>query len=138
MSEEPVKAAIHEGAAARRERGDGDPGLAYATVEASLKKKLRHDMASLLELLNEHLDALGGEKLSDRTQLVLGLVSETDPSGNGFRFPGQLPNVHVSVDFTRLAADLDSAYVELAGATDYLDALCDMERDRRAEQESWM
>lgn len=92
--EQQLKQAIYEGAGLRRARGHDDASLEPAAVKGLLERKIRHNMGSLVATLNAHLDALGGEMLSARTVAMLALIADTDTTGNGFRFPGQLADVH--------------------------------------------
>lgn len=122
-----MKRAIVEAAALRRNQGDAADGLKHDAVQTQLKEKLGHKLSKLMTALHSHLAELGEEPLPKPSQLMIQLLNETDFGGTSFRYPGTLKPTHVSIDFERLATDLESLYGVLEGLIGYLMSRADLE-----------
>lgn len=136
-----LKEAIHLSAALRRLREPDNPAIAYDAVKKLINNKIRHQIDPLVDLLDENLRTLGLEAITERSRTLLGQLATSDPRGNAFRFPEQLPDVHIPIDLGRLADDLEHLDRELYGLVEYLHVQVDDEHDwlrfQHDEAESW-
>ena len=136
-----LKEAIHQSAALRRLREPSNATIAYEAVTKLINTKIRHQINQLVDLLDENLRVLEQDPISEHARTLLGLLASSDPRGNSFRFPDQLPDRHIPIDLGRLADDMEELDRELFGLVEYLIVQVDDEHAWQSflsdESDSW-
>jgi hypothetical protein len=97
-----LKQAIRQAAARLRFDGDDDPGLAPEALEIYFKQKQRHRLDPLARQLAGMLAKLRLDELPPDTMRLLAQLHQLDPTGESFRYDGQLRTNARQVDVGRL------------------------------------
>ncbi|MET8778796.1 hypothetical protein ABZV58_27635 [Nocardia sp. NPDC004654] len=124
-----MKDAILRAAQLRRRGGDTDPSLTSSAVKERLKGKIRHRLMALLDELDKHFKALSLDRTPPETRRTLAHLSELDPSGESFRYDGDLPKHDDRIDFPALDEALRNMYGILAASIDVLEQYADWQND---------
>jgi hypothetical protein len=144
-----LKSSIKYAAGLRRNNGEQDLKLDPGAVADRLKRKHAHSLGALVNELNEHLGALELSKIPRATMKLLTVLGMADPSGEAFRYVGNLPVTQDHIDFPRLTAAMKEAYGIASSAldlldhygqlqTEWLDEMHQIEADMRADFEADM
>jgi hypothetical protein len=105
-----LKQAIRLAAARLRFDGDDDPGLAPEALEAYFKQKQRHRLDPLGRQLAGMLARLRLDNLPPETMRLLAQLHQLDPSGEAFRYDGQLRTSARQVDVGQLVELFRAAF----------------------------
>ncbi len=123
-----LKQAIRQAAARFRFDGDDDPGLAPEALETYFKQKQRHRLDPLARQLASMLAKLRLDKLPPETMRLLTQLHQLDPTGESFRYDGQLRTNARQVDVGRLVELFRAAfYVIHDGVLAVLDQRADFQ-----------
>jgi hypothetical protein len=123
-----LKQAIRQAAARLRFDGDDDPGLAPEALETYFKQKQRHRLDPLAQQLAGMLAKLRLDKLPPDTMRLLTQLHQLDPTGESFRYDGQLRTSARQVDVGRLVELFRAAfYVIHDGVLAILDQYADFQ-----------
>ena len=104
-----LKQAIREAAECRQLGGD-DPGLTAQALEAHFKQKQRHRLGPLAQQLAGMLAELNLAQLPPDTSRLLQGLHQLDPTGEAFRYDGQLKTSASHVDVPRLVQRFRAAF----------------------------
>jgi hypothetical protein len=104
-----LKQAIRDAAECRQLSG-GDPGLTAQALEAHFKQKQRHRLGPLAQQLAAMLAELNLAELPPDTSRLLQGLHQLDPTGEAFRYDGQLKTSASHVDVPRLVQRFRSAF----------------------------
>jgi hypothetical protein len=115
-----LKHAIQYAAGLRRNAGHDDEALLPANVADRLKNKHRHRLMALVNELNTHMRALDLEALPADVSKILQRIAQADPSGESFRYSGNLPDTDDRVNFEALSGAVRYAYSITSCAIDVL------------------
>ena len=110
-----LKQAIRQAAECRQLKGDGDPGLTANALEAHFKQKQRHRLGPLAQQLAGMLAALNLHELPPDTSRLIQDLHQLDPTGEAFRYDGQLKTSAGHVDVPRLVQRFRAAFAILHG-----------------------
>ena len=110
-----LKQAIRQAAECRQLKGDGDPGLTANALEAHFKQKQRHRLGPLAQQLAGMLAALNLHELPPDTWRLLQDLHQFDPTGEAFRYDGQIKTSAGHVDVPRLVQQFRAAFAILHG-----------------------
>jgi hypothetical protein len=110
-----LKQAIRQAAARLRIDGDDDPGLAPEALEAYFKQKQRHRLDPLARQLAGMLAKLRLDNLPPETMRLLTQLHQLDPTGESFRYDGQLRTNAQHVDVGRLVELFRAAFCVIHG-----------------------
>jgi hypothetical protein len=124
-----LKRDIRFAARLRRNNGETDPTLSAQAVNDRLKSKHRHRLMALVDELDTHLRALQEPPFPADIRRMFTLISNSDRTGEAFRYPGELPDAQDYIDFPKLAAALRQNY--RTGSATY-DVLSEYEEYQRA------
>jgi hypothetical protein len=123
-----LKQAIRQAAARLRFDGDDDPCLAPEALETYFKQKQRHRLDPLAQQLAGMLAKLRLDKLPPDTMRLLTQLHQLDPTGESFRYDGQLRTSARQVDVGRLVELFRAAfYVIHDGVLAVLDQYADFQ-----------
>jgi hypothetical protein len=129
-----LKRDIRFAAKLRRNNGEADPRLGPQAVNERLKNKHGHRLMALVDELDDHLRALQQPIFPTEVRRMFTLIATSDPRGEAFRYPGELPDSQDYIDFPKLAAALKESYRIGSAAYDALSAYEEYQRAMLAEQ----
>ena len=109
-----LKQAIRQALECCQLNGD-DPGLTAQAVEAHFKRKQRHRLGPLALELMALLANLNLGQLPPSTSRLLQDLHQLDPTGEAFRYDGQLKTSASHVDVPRLVQRFRAAFAILHG-----------------------
>jgi hypothetical protein len=125
-----LKQAIRQAATRLRFDGDDDPALAPEALESYFKQKQRHRLDPLARQLAGMLARLGLDELPPDTTRLLAQLHQLDPSGESFRYDGQLRTSARQVDVVQLVELFRNAfYVIHGGVLAVLDQYADFQQE---------
>jgi hypothetical protein len=104
-----LKQAIRQAAECRQLSGD-NPGLTAQALEAHFKQKQRHRLGPLAQQLAGMLAELNLAQLPPDTSRLLQGLHQLDPTGEAFRYDGQLKTSASHVDVPRLVQRFRGAF----------------------------
>jgi len=110
-----LKQAIRQAAECRQLEGDDDPGLTAQVLEVHFKQKQRHRLGPLSQQLAEMLAELHLAQLPPDTSRLLQHLHQLDPTGEAFRYDGQLKTSAGHVDVPRLVQRFRAAFAIIHG-----------------------
>jgi hypothetical protein len=110
-----LKQAIRQTAGCRQLSGDDDPRLTAQALEGHFRQKQRHRLGPLAQQLAGGLADLNLDQLPPDTSRLLQDLHQLDPTGEAFRYHGQLKTSASHVDVPRLVERFRAAFAILHG-----------------------